>query len=173
MATAALVTAAEYLRSRYEPDADFVDDHIEERPVGEKAHSRLQKRFLLLLSTLACEPFFETLQELRVQVSSTRFRVPDVCLISSFAPSEEIAVTPPLLCIEVLSPEDTMSRTLVRVRDFLTMGVPEVWIVDPETRSIHVCSGNILAEHRVGELPVPGTPISVSLSEVFSVLDPK
>ncbi len=173
MATAALITASEYLRSSFEPDAEFVDGHIEQRPAGERTHSVLQKRFLFLLSTLACEPYFESIQELRVQVTPTRFRVPDVCLLSTSAPYEEIATVPPLLCIEVLSPEDTMTRTLVRVQDFLTMGVPKVWIVDPELRTIHVCAGDTLTSHREGELPVPQTPITVPLAEVFRVLDPK
>ena len=173
MAAAALVTASEYLHMSFEHAAEFVDDHVEERPVGERDHSALQKKLLFLLSALRCEPYFEPFQELRVQVSPSRFRVPDLTLIPADAPHEQIVRTPPLLCIEILSPEDTMSRTLGRVRDLLAMGVPEVWIVDPELRSIHVCSGSTLMQHREGSLPVPGTPITVSLAEVFSVLDPK
>ena len=169
MATAALITASEYLRMSFEHDAEFVDDHIEERTVGERDHSALQKKLLFLLSAMQCEPYFEPFQELRVQVSPSRFRVPDLTLVAAGAPDEQIVRTPPLLCIEVLSPEDTMSRTLVRVRDFLAMGVPEVWIVDPELRSIHVCAGNTLTEHRTGSLIVPGTPVAVSLDQVFSV----
>ena len=69
MATATLVTASEYLRMSFEHDAEFVDDHIEERPVGERDHSALQKRLLFLLSTVECEAYFEPFQELRVQVS--------------------------------------------------------------------------------------------------------
>ena len=176
MATAALspvITASEYLRTSYEPDAEFVDGHIEERPVGERTHNRIQKQLLILLSHLACQPFFESLQEQRVQITPTRFRVPDVCLLSASAPYEEIATIPPLLCIEVLSPEDTMTRTLARVRDFLAMGVPEVWIVDPELRTIHVCIGDTLTQHHHGSLAIPQTPITVSIAEVFSVLDPR
>ena len=173
MATATLVTASEYLRTRYEPDAEFVDGHIEERQMGERTHNALQKRLLLLLSTLECQPFFESVQEQRMRVSATRMRIPDICLISATSPWEEVVLTAPLLCIEVLSPEDTMSRTLVRVRDFLTMGVPEVWIVDPALRTIHVCAGDTLTQHSEGSLTVPATPISVQLAEVFRVLDPK
>jgi Uma2 family endonuclease len=81
-----------------------------------------------------------------VQVSSTRFRVPDVCVLRKGAPRDQIVVEPPLLCIEVLSPEDTMGRTRQRVRDFLSMGVLEVWIVDPAARSISVCTGSTMVE---------------------------
>ena len=189
MATASLlplITAAEYLRSSYEPDAEFVDGHIEERPVGERDHGDLQRRLLILLSQTVCERYFTPVPELRVQVTTTRFRVPDLTVVAANAPREQIVLTPPILCIEVLSPEDTMTRTLVRVRDFLAMGVPEVSypgarprlprhgrIVDPELRTVLVCAGNTLTEHTAGSLSVPGTPVSIRLSEVFSVLGGK
>ncbi len=35
MSTRTLISVAEYLASNYEPDCDYVDDHIEERNVGE------------------------------------------------------------------------------------------------------------------------------------------
>ena len=41
MATTSLVSLSDYLHSSYEPDADFVDGHIEQRPVGELDHSDL------------------------------------------------------------------------------------------------------------------------------------
>ena len=43
MATApALVSLHEYLQTAYHPDCDFVDGHIEDRNLGERAHARLQ-----------------------------------------------------------------------------------------------------------------------------------
>jgi Uma2 family endonuclease len=109
--------------------------------------------------------------ELRVQVKPTRFRIPDVCVRRSTAPSEQIVRTPPLLCIEVLSPEDTVARTRARVRDFLDMGVLQVWVVDPSTRSVMVFAGTTMVEHSDGELQVPETPVAISLPEIFKVLD--
>jgi Uma2 family endonuclease len=52
--------------------------------------------------------------EQRVQIKATRVRIPDVCILAENAPHEKIIRTPPLLCIEILSPEDTMSKTLER-----------------------------------------------------------
>lgn len=78
--------------------------------------------------------------------------------------------TPPLLCIEILSPEDTMPRTLVRVRDFLLMGVPAVWIFDPATRTARVCTAEATTEHSDGLLAVPGTEATILISTAFSVL---
>ncbi len=87
------------------------------------------------------------------------------------APREQIVRTPPLLCIEVLSPDDTVKKTRERVRDFLKMRVPEVWILDPATRTATVCVGATTTEQTNGILRVPETPITLTLKQIFSVLD--
>ena len=75
-----------------------------------------------------------------------------------------------MLCIEVLSPDDTMSRTLVRVREFLEMGVPEVWVFDPETHLVHVCTASDIKDRKDGSLLVPSSACEISVADVFSVL---
>ncbi len=42
----------------------------------------------------------------------------------------------PLLIVEVLSPNDTFSKVWRRLRQILARGVPLVWVVDPEARSV-------------------------------------
>ena len=173
MASTTLVPVSEYLRTSYEPDADYVDGQIEVRFVGERDHSFLQRKLLLLLSAQATEPFFICTGELRLQVSPTRFRIPDLIVLAAEAPVEQVVQTPPLLCIEILSPEDTMPRTLVRAREFIHVGVPEVWIFDPSRRMAHLYNGTSLMTQVDGLLTVPGTPITVSIAEVFSAIDPQ
>jgi Uma2 family endonuclease len=170
MATTALISASEYLKTSYEHDAEFVDGRIEERPVGERDHGLLQRKLLLLLSAASTEPYFLCIPELRVQTSNSRFRVPDLCVLRADAPDEQVVTIPPLLCIEILSPEDTMQRTLTRVRDFLSMGVPEVWVFEPELRIVQRCIPGNMTEYSDGRLEVPGTPISISIHDVFSAL---
>ena len=171
-ATPSLVSVDEYLRCNdYEPDAEYVDGVIEERPMGEVDHSGLQTRIASILDSKAYRSYFRCYAEFRVQTSARRFRIPDVCLVRAASAKEKIAQTPPLLCIEVLSPEDRMSRTMIRVKDFLTMGVPEVWIVDPETRTIQVCTGSNITIHSEGHLKVPENPVTVLLTEIFQALD--
>jgi Uma2 family endonuclease len=171
MATATLASLSDYLRSSHEPDAEYANGHIEERPMGERDHSDLQLQILLLLSN----PFHRTLvsahPELLVQTTPTNYRVPDVCVLRAGAPREQIVRTPPLLCIEVLSPEDTMSRTMVRVREFLSMGVREVWVLDPHTRDVQVCMGATINQQHEGALTVLETPITLSLADIFRILD--
>ena len=46
MATTTHVPVEVYLRSSYEPDAEYVDGEIEERPMGEREHVLWQKAIL-------------------------------------------------------------------------------------------------------------------------------
>jgi Uma2 family endonuclease len=92
------------------------------------------------------------LPEQRVQIKATRFRVPDVCVLQENAPREQTVTTPPILCIEILSPEDRMSRYLDRVNDYFEIGVPSCWIIDPESRRGWVATPGLLAEATDGIL---------------------
>lgn len=171
METVTLIPLSDYLEHSFRPDCDYVDGELQERNLGEQDHSDLQSQLVVLLSSPECKRYFRANSELRVQVKATRYRVPDVCVRLRSAPSEQIVRTPPVLCIEVLSPDDRAGRMRERVREFLEMGVAEVWVVDPDTRSVSVCAGATTVEHMSGRLRVPGTPIEVELAEIFKALD--
>jgi Uma2 family endonuclease len=71
--------------------------------------------------------------ELRVQVSSRRYRIPDICVTTQRGKGR-ILSEPPLLCIEILSPEDRASRIEDKIDDYLRFGVPHVWLIDPREK---------------------------------------
>lgn len=171
MATSTLIPIAEYLKSSYRPDCDYVDGEVQERFLGEQDHSDLQTRLVELLLQPESKSYVRANTELRVQVKASRFRVPDVCVRARTAPSEQIVRQPPLLCIEVLFPEDTVLKTRERVLDYLEMGVPEVWILDPVRRSVTVCSGLTMVEHTGGALTVPQTLVAIGIPDIFAALD--
>ena len=140
MAAAALpsfVSVEEYLQSCYEPDVDYVDGVLEERSLGEMDHGALQRRLLLLICGLTPGMESRVFPETRVQVAATRYRVPDICVLAEDFEDTRIIRQPPLLCLEVLSPDDRMNRVLRRARDFFAMGVPEIWIFDPEEQKAY------------------------------------
>ena len=169
MGTATLVSIEEYLRTSYEVDCDYVDGVIEERNVGEWSHGDLQSELAARLRSHGREWNIRAATEIRVRVSPTRVRIPDVCVISRGRPVEQVVVTPPLLCIEVLSPEDRWSRVEKRIEDFLAMGVPRIWVFDPEDRQVFDCTreGRRLVTEETLEAP----PISIHLPDLFAALD--
>jgi Uma2 family endonuclease len=170
-AAIAFVPVEEYLRTSYEPDVDYVDGYLEDRHVGENEHSDLQGELLTVLRVQGKAWGIYAFPEHRVQVTAKRYRVPDVCVMPRSWKKTPIIREAPMLCIEVLSPEDTFSRTQTKCRDYLDMGVAEVWMFDPEERVAYIMRGNEMTEQREGVLRLSGTPVEVQLSEIFAVLD--
>lgn len=151
MPAATLISLEEYLHTSYRPDCDFVDGEVLERNLGEPEHSFAQAEILHYFR--AHYPGLRRiLPEQRIQVAASRFRIPDVCVPDPDAPREKIVRTPPMLCIEILSPEDRMSRVHDRVRDYFAIGVPVCWIIDPELRQGWIATPGNMAEATDGIL---------------------
>lgn len=134
MTTSAPVSTDEYLNTSYRPDCDYIDGRVMERSSGEFEHSSLQREILFYLRDHYPALRRRLQPEQRMRVSATRFRIPDICVLAENAPTERVIATPPVLCIEILSPEDTMNRTMERIKDYFAMGVPVCWVIDPVTR---------------------------------------
>jgi Uma2 family endonuclease len=137
MATTTHVPVEVYLRSSYEPDADYVDGKIEERPMGEFDHASWQLAIVKWFLQHEKEWNIRVLPELRVQVGPTRYRVPDVTVLDRSLPIEQIITRPPLAVFEVLSPEDSLQRLKRKLEDYRNMGIPEIWIVDPQDSTFY------------------------------------
>jgi Uma2 family endonuclease len=110
--------------------------------------------------------------ELRVQVAAHRFRVPDVTVLRHDHPSEQIITTPPLLCIEILSPDDRFGRMDQKITDYVNMGVRAVWVIDPLAKAGYDCQGGHLSMWKLSNrLALAGTPVAVDIADLFSSLD--
>ena len=167
MRTFTPVSLEEYLSTDYSPDVDYVDGEIVERNVGEKDHSRLQALLIVYLGSRESEYGIRVFAEQRIQISPRRFRVPDICVTVGDEPQEQIFTAPPFLCIEIVSPEDRMSRIQQKIDDFLGFGVKYVWLINPETRRAWVYSRDGITEVRDGVLRTENPGIAVPMSEVL------
>ena len=171
MKTAAPISVDEYLRATYEPDCDYVDGEVIERNVGERDHSELQFELAYVFRVRRGQLRTYAFIEQRVQVSKTRFRVPDVCVYIGKKPEEQIFHAPPFICIEVLSPQDRIAGMQERIDDYLKFGVPYVWIIDPASRRAWVYTSDGSREAKDGVLRTENPPLTVSLAEIFSGID--
>jgi Uma2 family endonuclease len=163
MSTAVMAPVEEYLRTSYHPDCDYVDGEVIERNLGERKHSAMQRDIMFFLEAkygLGRRLF----PEQRVQVTSTRFRVPDVCLLGADAPDDDIVTTPPELCIEILSPEDTVTRTLDKIKDYFSLGVPVCWMIDPIGRQGWIATPGHLEDAADGILRAGGIEMPVAVT---------
>jgi Uma2 family endonuclease len=165
MATTTHIPLSEYLETSYRPDCEYVDGEIRERNVGKWEHARIQLLLAAWFHLHEREWGITGSTEQRIQVSSNRVRVPDLAFMSA-GPQPDVLTDPPLLIIEILSPDDSYSDTQERAQDYRAMGVETVWIIDPKTRTGRMCSGLQWVEAK--RLEVAGTPIFVEIGDIFN-----
>ncbi len=173
MATTTYVPVETYLRMESEPDCEYVDGRIEERPAAEYDHSTWQTALMLFFSAQGKNWNIRPRPELRVRVSSTRFRVPDLTVLSRSAPIEQIIVTPPLAVFEILSPENRMAAMMEKFADYERMGIAGIWIIDPR-KSVEDAIGY---GYQLGKLEttttfgLPSLRITFTIEEIAAYVD--
>jgi len=170
MATTA-ISVREYLSTVWRPDRDYVDGEVLERNLGEQEHSLLQIWLGYWFLTHREDWRVVPLTEQRVQVSPTNFRIPDVCLREASDPFEKILHRPPLLCVEIMSSEDRLALVRERAKDYVRMGVNNVWIIDPHKRRADVFVNGKFEDFTGDTLRIANTDIHVPLADLWAELD--
>jgi Uma2 family endonuclease len=166
-----LISVEEYLSTGYEPDCEYEDGVVVERNLGEFEHSFLQTLLATIFTNNMDAWGVFALTEQRVQIAVTKFLVPDVCVLRLGAPTEDILTHPPLVAIEIMSPEDTMRNAMNNATKYLQFGVEHVWVIDSNARVAYRGGANGLERVSGSELTVPGTPILIRIADLFEKLD--
>lgn len=165
------ISVREYLRTSYSPDCEYVDGRIVERNVGDKGYSILQMYlgFLFMLNRVAWG--IEVYPELRTKLATRLYRIPDVLVVRSGLRFESVLDHPPLIAIEILSPDDRLGDLQEKIDEYVAFGIEHIWVFDPQKRLAWWADRDGL--HLVNEdaLTVSGTPIRVGLEKVFAELD--
>jgi Uma2 family endonuclease len=163
------ITLDEYLHTSYEPDCDYVDGQVQERNLGELDHGEVQGAFVEWFRSHGKQWNIRTIPELRIRVATTRVRIADVALLSRSEPAEQVPTRPPLAVIEILSPEDRVSRYEERIDDYRGMGIRNIWVIDPKTRRGFDCSSGSWIETQ--SFKIENSPVSVDLAVIFAELN--
>ena len=171
MATPVLIPVSEYLSTTYRPDRDYIDGELKERRVGEQPHAHVQGIIYAIFYNNRKAWGVRPLPEQRLQISSSRYRIPDVCVIRNTDGKDPIITFAPLLCVEILSADDSLRELQERVDDYVAVGVKAIWAIDPWKRRGYVCSTKGFEQPEDGMLKIAGTAIQVSLVDVFAEMD--
>jgi len=169
--TKTFIPLEEYLHTDYSPDCDYVDGELVERNVGEFDHADLETEIGHYFRGRYRKAGFKAVVEQRVQVASTRFRVPDVCVARAERPMPQIFRNPPIIAIEILSPEDRLSVVRKKIDDYLAFGIPNIWVIDPQERRAFICTRGGWAESTDLILRSTDGAIVLPLPEIFAALD--
>jgi Uma2 family endonuclease len=159
-----------YLKSSFEPDAEYVDGVIEERPMGEWSHADWQAAIVEFFRSRRIEWNIRAVAELRVQVARNRFRVPDVAVLDRNLPVEQIVTHPPIAVFEILSPEDSLNRMMAKLADYEPMGIKTILVLDPNGRHFRYLGGT-LEPLPAQPFDLPGSACRFDLAEIEKLLD--
>lgn len=168
------VPVEEYLSTHYaDGDREYLDGIVTERNVGTPLHSALQRILIVYLSSLQKQFGITVLPECRTKMTDTRYRVPDVVVMSNpFRKTERAIVDPPLLIVEVLSPDDRTQDTLRRFRDYDRRGVRHMVQMDPEDRTTFVFVNGDLMRRDLSSFALPdGRSLPFDTRELLQELD--
>jgi Uma2 family endonuclease len=158
------VSVEEYLHTSF-PDLDreYRDGEIVERCLPTYLHGKVQGLlvavFLALRGQLPVFPCVET----RMKVRTGLYLIPDVAVFYPQEP-EEVPETPPLVVIEVLSPDDRMAAVLEKLEEYRGWGVRHVWLVDPHSRRMYLWDAGLREVERLAAAEVG---VEIGAEEIF------
>ena len=168
MAIATQMTVEEYLRTSFRPDCEYVDGEVLERNLGEIDHTLVQRALLYYVMSREKRLGVIILQEQRMRLAPKHYRVPDLMILQgSDNPTERVITRAPIVCIEILSPEDRVSRVQKRITDYLAFGVRYVWLLDPVKKQAFVYTDSENHEVTDGVLRTERPAIEIPLGEIF------
>lgn len=110
MATTTHIPLNEYLRTSYRRDREYVDGELRERNVGLWGHSRTTALLAGWIGNHEDDWGVIAGISPRLRASGNRVRVPDLAVVLPGS-QPDVLIDPPLLVIEIVSPDDSYSDT--------------------------------------------------------------
>jgi len=168
MSAKVLMDVGEYLHTSFDgSDCEYLDGEVVERNMGELPHGEVQCTLASLLRQAGRPLGMRVVTEVRIRISPTRYRIPDVSVWLAGDIGDKIPTKPPFLAIEVLSPDDRMTRVQPKIAEYLSIGVEWIWVIDPiEKNAICFSQSNpagTLTETLRTENPVIEIPLAKAL----------
>jgi len=150
------------------PDVEFIDGVVREKSIVMSIHGRLQSIICAWFERHAEDWAVLAAVEVRTRVTSNQVFLPDV-VVAAAGPWPETLVDPPMIVIEILSSSDSFTELLEKLRGYDGMGIPNIWVIDPQTRRAWVSAGAALTETQ--RFLVADTPIYLDMSETYARYD--
>ena len=166
MPTSTAISVEEYLSSPEYERFEYEAGIAYEKPMPDWDHSELCIWIGILLYKYF--PQFRAGAEIRSQLKSGRWRLPDIGVKHRDFPREKYAYSPLYLAIEILSEDDTPEKLFDKCQLYHEWGVPYCWVIDGVERRVWECHRNqtfIEAAEKVN-----AGEIELRIEELFSCL---
>lgn len=107
------------------------------------------------------------LPEVRLRVAPGQHRVPDISVFWPEVPPGRLPGVPPLVAIEVLSPDDRLAEVRIKLAEYRDCGVRHVWLAEPDVRVFSVFDGKL---RQTDLLEIPEVNLAITLADIFGAL---
>jgi len=159
MATGALITPEKYLSTYFEREPEYVHGELVERSLPTFSHGKLQIRLgaLLLRIGISCA-------EVRMRLAEDLYRIPDIAVFEH-VPKEEVPTSPPLLIVEINSPDDRLHDVEQKLEEYRAWGVAHIWFVEPELKKLYTYERGLV---NVQQLELPQFNLTITAADLFA-----
>jgi len=166
MATPVLTSPEDYLKTTYNDlDREYVHGEILERSKPTILHGRVQALLCYLFELLRRQYPVIAVSGVRHAIEkNVLYRIPDVAVFAGEPPQGLYPETPPLVAIEISSPDDRLSETLRKFSEYLAWGIPNIWLIDPEDAKLYTYDETGL--HPVKSLQLPQYDFAITLADL-------
>jgi Uma2 family endonuclease len=164
MGTKAAISEEEYLHTSFPGvDCEYRDGELVERTLPEYIHGRTQGLIFMFFDLLRKRLSVYVSVETRIKLREGLYLIPDV---SVFWPTPPASVpdAPPLVAIEVLSPDDRLTAVREKLQEYRAWGVGHVWLVDPNSRRLYTCDTGLT---EVTSFSIPELGITLGPDQIF------
>ncbi len=164
MAARTALSFKEYLHTSF-PDLDheYRDGEVVERTLPDYFHGKIQCRLAGLFGALQSRLPLYPCTETRMRLSPGLVLIPDVAVFYRSEPGH-LPDTPPLIAVEILSPDDRLTAVREKLERYKAWGVPHVWLVDPHYRHLYTCDAGLT---EVARFEIPDLDIAVGPEDIF------
>ena len=167
-----------------EPPSEFACGRIVEKPMPTWFHSRLAARLAALFEIyfMANDEGYVNVELRHASREERRAYVPDVSIArweraprTASQRREGAIEQTPDVAIEIASPDDRPARIADKLAFYLRAGVPLVWIVDPDERTLTAYTPGrpptVFGEADTADAAPVLSAFRLPLHDLFSVLD--
>lgn len=155
----------EYFRTSFPNlDREYRDGEIVERTVPDYLHSRTQALIAFFFEGLRKRLPVFTCPELRLRLREGLVLIPDVCVYWPGRPGSNFPDVPPLVAIEIMSPDDRLTAVREKLEEYRAWGVKHVWLVDPHSRRMYCCNPGLI---EVPTLRVAEIDAEITAADIF------
>jgi len=158
------IPAHEYLHTSF-PDVDreYREGELVERTLPDYLHGRTQLLLGVFFEGLRSRLSVYACSETRMKLREDLYLMPDIAVFWPSAPAL-LPNTPPLVAIEVLSPDDRLTAVREKLQEYRAWGVSHVWLVDPHSRRLYACDTGLT---EVTSFAIPELSVTLGASEIF------